>query len=394
VTPDTDAIVRAIARFGLPPRIGGDPSVTGTGVAERILDDPLSATDWDAVVRDVSRLKLLGFLRAAVDLGAVAATDEQAAQVVDRHVEHWVSVLYLEQDLLRVVDALDRAGIESVVLKGAAHARLLYPQPAWRMFGDNDLLLRGQDFADATRILADIGYRRPVPSARPDFDARFGKGATLLGAEGDELDLHRTLLFGTFGFRIDIHRLFDTAVEFDVEGRRLRALGPETRILHLCYHAGLGDPVPQLAGVRDLAQALALAEHDDDEVLRLARDWKAVAVLARGIELCRTHLGIEVEGPLADAARAHRLTRRERRAIASYVGVNRRHADKVLASIPFLDGPGAKLAFLRAAAAPDRAMLRAQGVPTHGAWLRRGARALTGRRPPRPPTGRVPPPGP
>jgi hypothetical protein len=266
-----------------------------------------------------------------------------------------------------------------VVLKGTAHAHLLYPDPAWRMFRDNDLLLRAADFDRAIELLLAAGYERPIPAARPGFDARFGKGATLVGPEGEELDLHRTLLFGSFGLRIEPEVLFASTVTFDLEGHPLRALGPATRVLHLCYHAGLGDPDPDLAGVRDLAQTLALGEHDDDEVLELARRWDAVAVLQRGVRLVEAHLGVPVVGPLADAARAHRLTRREERAIASYVGPNRRHAAKVLASVPYVDGVGAKLAYLRAAVFPDRGLVRSQGSGGYGAWFLRGWRALRGR---------------
>jgi hypothetical protein len=67
----------------------------------------------------------------------------------------------------------------------------------------------------------------------------------------------------------------------------------------------------------------------------------------------------------------------ERRAIASYVGRNRHFATKVRASLPFIDGVGAKASFLRAAGVPSREFVRAREDGSGLSWIRRGVRSLT-----------------
>jgi hypothetical protein len=376
----TDATLRYIACFGLPRSM-----VVGPGSGDRlpICREPPGREAWRQLLATADRQRLVGLLHAAVEAEALPVTAHQRQEVVELHTKWCAAVLSLERALLEAESLLTSAGIEVVVLKGTAHAHLMYAEPAWRLFGDNDLLLRSEQFEPAVDLLVRAGYERRVPQARPGFDATFGKGTTLRRPGRDELDLHRTLLFGTFGLRIDLDELFDSSVPFDLGGRRLLALGPETRLLHLCLHASLGDSRPKLASVRDLAQALADPTVDVQLVLRLAGMWECEAVVVRAVELC-WQLGIQVGGPLAALAATHSSSRREERAIASYVGDDRRFSRKVLASLSYLDGPGAKLALLRAAVNPTAEFRRSVGSAGRAAWLRRGLRAASRRHDHRP----------
>jgi hypothetical protein len=363
--------LRRVAVFGLP---GHDAAMREPPGG--VWCQPLDASEWRELVRFVRRLRLSGFLQAALVADALPVTEEQRRQASELHLEACITVLQLERTLLALVDELERVGIEVVVLKGSAAAHLLYPDPAWRMFGDNDLLFRSAQFDDALTVLAGLGYRRPATPLRRGFDRRFGKGATLVGDEGDELDAHRTLLFGSFGLTIDLGELFDSSVTFPLGGRQLRALGPEAGLLHACYHAALGDPEPRLGSLRDVAQRFALGWHDPERVVELARDWRAEAVVARTLALCADHLGLHIENPVATALADHRPTRRERRAIDSYVGGNRSHARKVVASLPYLDGVAAKAAFVRDNLSPATGFVGLRGDRPGIAWVGRGLRSL------------------
>jgi hypothetical protein len=358
------SLVRRVASFGLP------------NASSSITDEPPAAADWATLVANVRHQRLAGLLQAAVEAGALEVSAEQLAQVEELHLEACAVVLRLERRLLEVVELLVAAGIDVVVLKGSAVAHLVYPDPAQRMFGDNDLLLRSEQFDAAVELLCRHGYVRQTAQARPGFERRFAKGTTLKGAAGDELDLHRNLVFGTFGFRLDLDELFRSAVTFEVGGRELRGLGPETRLLHACYHAGLGDPHPRFGSVRDIAQMVAFGPHDPARVLELARDWQSEAVLARGVRLCDDVLGFRADDELARSVRGYTPSIREQRAIDSYVGDNRRFAAKVVASLPYIDGVGAKAAFLTSVAFPQRGFAESFGGRSGFAWIRRGVRSL------------------
>ena len=338
-------LARSVAAFGLP---GHDGPLLGDELAEPLNDD-----DWRKLISIVSAQRLPGYLHAAVQAGALPVTAEQREQVDDLHLRSCATALRLERILLELDTHLERAGIEFVVLKGTASAHMVHEDPSHRMFGDNDLLFRSEQFEDALGALSELGYRRATPPPTPSFARRFSKGATMHGPSGDEVDAHRNLVFGTFGFQIDLEVLFASTVAFHLGGRELRALGPETRLLHACYHAALGDPVPRLSSVRDVAQMLTTGSHDPDRLIDLAQRWRAEPVLVRSVELCRNHLGVDVGGTVVAAFEGYEPNRRERRAIASYVGTDRSFAAKVLASLPYLDGVGERVVFLRASLAPS-----------------------------------------
>ncbi len=357
-------LLSRVASYGLPDRVGP------------IAGQPLDGTAWAGLMSPVRYQRLIGHLSRAVEAGDLPVTDEQRAEVAEQDLENCVRALHLDRRLLELTAQLESDGIEVVVLKGTANAHLIYPDPATRAFGDNDLLFRAAQFEDAVQALKELGYVRQVAPPQREFALRFSKGATLKGPEGDEADLHRNLVFGTFGFAIELDGLFDSCVKFELGGRRVRALGPETRLLHACYHSALGDPDPRYSSLRDVAQMLAFGTHDNRRVLELARRWRSTAVLARAFRLCREHLGVELKGPLVSAVAGYEPTRRERRAIASYVGENRHYAAKVAASLPYLDGVGTKIAFLRASALPSEEFIESRGNEPRSAWIRRGLQSL------------------
>lgn len=333
----TSELLRGVATFGL------------FGIAALELTEPLDDDAWTVLVGAVDRHRLVGLLHAAVAAGDMAVTDRQREELDELHLSWCVTSVELERELLVVIDHLERCGVESLVLKGAAHAHLLYPDPSWRSFGDNDVLVRGAQVEPAIDALEALGYRRTIPTLDPGFDARFGKGATLRRRDGVELDLHRTLLFGTYGLRVEPDLLFAGSVAFRLGGRELRALGSEMRVLHLCYHASLGDPDPRFASLRDAAQAATVTDVDLREVVALAERWRSTAALARTVMLWRARLGFEAPPVLAEAAAGFGPTSVDDAAVASYIGRDRSFVAKIRASLPFLDRRRDRVALVLAA---------------------------------------------
>jgi hypothetical protein len=68
--------------------------------------------------------------------------------------------------LVEILEALDRAAISHVVLKGAALAHGLYPRPELRPMRDLDILVAPGQGVAAQAILRDAGYQAPPPLRR------------------------------------------------------------------------------------------------------------------------------------------------------------------------------------------------------------------------------------
>ena len=159
--------------------------------------------------------------------GALPVTASQHDRVEER-LEAWLAhALRIERLLLDATAALDAAGLEHRVLKGAALAHLAYPDPAWRVFGDLDLLVPGPDLTMAVGVLERaLGVSRVEAELRPGFDDRFGKEALLRAPGGPELDLHRTFVQGALGLTVELGDLFVPGQQFSLGGRPLQALPP------------------------------------------------------------------------------------------------------------------------------------------------------------------------
>jgi hypothetical protein len=91
-------------------------------------------------------------------------------------------------------EALEEEGIASLLLKGPATARFLYPGCA-RYYEDIDMLVHPHDFERATAIAGALGYTtnellesRPIVQRWSEFQER----TLVRHADGVSLDLHRT----------------------------------------------------------------------------------------------------------------------------------------------------------------------------------------------------------
>jgi hypothetical protein len=292
---------------------------------------------------------VLGQLRASVDTGALPASDEQRQEVRAAHRTVLLRVLSLESHLVDVHAVLTDAGVDCRVLKGSAYAHLDYPEPALRSFVDIDLLFRPAEIDRAVATLVAAGFTRTLAEPRPGFDRRFDKGATLRGAAGFEVDVHRTLVLGPWGVRVDLDALWDEGEPFTVGGRTLTALSAPNRFLHACYHAALGDWPLRLGSLRDVAELVPADEH---ALIRRARAWGVQAVVAAAVaDSCRL-LGVAPTGPLRSWAAAYVPTRREEHWLGLHTQEHKTFAAQAVATLPVLPGLRDKAAYLRALVMP------------------------------------------
>lgn len=360
-TPVTNCA--AVAAHGLP-RALHDPPL-----------EPLGDSAWASLALCAGHERVTGLLARAIADGALPATAHQAEEAERAHRASMAAAVALERTLIRTVNRFTEAGIDHRVLKGPAAAHLDYPDPSLRSFGDIDLLVRSEQFDAAVGLLVRAGHRRRFPEPRPGFDRRFGKGCCLIHPEGHQVDLHRTLAMGPFGLMVRLDDLWASSSTFRLAGHDLLALSPAERFLHACFHAALGDTVPRLVAVRDVAQMLLCQPLDVTRVRHLASAWKADAVVARAVGLAWDVLAIDRDGvgPVASWALAQRPGHRDLRALAVYLDHGQTYAAKSFAALRAIGPRRDKAAFLYAMAFPRRRYLKER----HEATLRRWRRGVT-----------------
>lgn len=192
--------------------------------------------------------------------------------------------LRVDHTAVEAIRALERAGIPSVVLKGASVARWLYKPEDARTYVDCDLLVPPDMFGSAVAALTAIGFEPELDEAEMPGWWREHALTTFHGDGGAMIDLHRSLpgahvadkqLWSTLSASTDTIALGDLAA---------RTLTEPGRLLHVALHAA------QHGGAqRDLDVLGRAIEQVDEDTWRAAADLanslEAEAALAQGLTM-------------------------------------------------------------------------------------------------------------
>jgi putative nucleotidyltransferase-like protein len=163
----------------------------------------------------------------------------------------------------RTLEALDEAGLQPVVLKGAALAWTVYREASLRTFADLDLLLPSEQIGRAAEVLTAHGWR-----SRGVGPANHHHLPALLTADGRAaVELHHRLLPAKSPYRLDPGRLRARARRSVLAGREALVLGPVDALHHACLHLAWADRYGRYP-LRGLVDVLALATADAPEL-----DW-------------------------------------------------------------------------------------------------------------------------
>lgn len=233
------------------------------------VDLPAGALDWSR--RDILTGGLSGLVwRRMRYSGAIGAAAEELHNAYRYQA---LGQRRQEIELGRLVGALTTGGVESIVLKGWAVARL-YPDPALRPFGDVDLAVAPQQLTLAQEVV------RSAEHVRLDVDLHHADLAIL----------------GTWEALVGRSRLVP------LDDIQVRVLCPEDQLAHLCLHF-LRHSGERPLWLVDIAAAVEDRGSDFDWNLCLGSDpWRADAI-ACAIGVAHQILGADVKGtPVAERA--------------------------------------------------------------------------------------------
>lgn len=142
----------------------------------------------------------------------------------------------IQPAVLELVQRLERAGVETAVTKGLAHAQAWYPEPWSRPVGDLDLVVRA---ADEDRARAELERAGATPTARSAAAFRDHHHGVPLRVEVDGhplvCELHTRLGPDDPGGALLARALADRR-ELATEDGPLAVLAPEARLAHAALH--------------------------------------------------------------------------------------------------------------------------------------------------------------
>jgi hypothetical protein len=241
----------------------------GRVLAAHLGGDPLPVpSDWAAVAATAESYHLTPVLWEAtrhttgMDEGIITRLRaEYAANVV-------VNARMADQ-LRHALVALNRGGIEPVVLKGALQLLRQEATPPARMMTDIDLLVTPEDIDNACSALRQVGYDvypGPGAAARFEWTARRPDLAA-------PIDLHHALGLGAVTRALPGSAVLERAVRHQREGVSYLVLEPADQLAHAVVHSQCNDRAHRTGAIalRQLYNfAVLYQDHGGTDAWRIA----------------------------------------------------------------------------------------------------------------------------
>ena len=150
--------------------------------------------------------------------------------------------MYIYAELKRILEVFHEKGIEVIVLKGAALAKIVYGDIGLRPMSDIDLLFKKEDLPNAEKIISGLGYlfQSSIP---PEHYRENHNQIPYIHMEKNILvEIHWHISRESYPARIRINdtsiikRWWEDAKIIELYSSKAYILSPEDLIIHLCLH--------------------------------------------------------------------------------------------------------------------------------------------------------------
>ncbi|HMR66658.1 MAG TPA: nucleotidyltransferase family protein [Anaerolineae bacterium] len=209
----------------------------------------------------------------------VAVPDAVQQQLQVRAMQHSHANQVRGRVLAEILTAFQTAGIDALVLKGAALAHLVYPRPGLRPMRDLDVLVSRSQARSAQALLAELGFDAPLPGDR--LPAKHLAAATRQ-VEGlpVTVELHHNL-YTTGSPATELEALRSDAIPFTIAGGPAYTLSYEAMLAHIYQHLRTNLLLDSLRLIW-IADLVSLAERFVTEI-----DWPRLSPrLLKALALC------------------------------------------------------------------------------------------------------------
>jgi hypothetical protein len=181
--------------------------------------------------------------------------------------------------LAEILTAFQSAGIEALVLKGAALAHLVYPEPGLRPMRDLDLLVSPSQARPAQTLLGELGFNAPPPGDTLPAKHLLAAKRWVEGLQVT-VELHHNL-YANGTLDTELEALRPAAIPLIIEGVTAHTLGYEAMFAHIYRHMRINMLLDSLRLIW-IADLVSLAERFAAKI-----DWPRVnPALRNALALC------------------------------------------------------------------------------------------------------------
>jgi len=223
--------------------------------------------------------------------------------------------LYKNEILLHrigtLLAAFEEAGIQTMVLKGAALIPLYYRESGLRPMLDADVLVHAHQAEHAMELLQRLRWKSvrhapqtyiPIIHSTPFEDDG-----------GRQLDLHWHLFWECFNANDD-DEYWKNAIPVQIGGAQTFALNHTDQLLHTCWHGARWNEVPPIRWIADAMAILGASAADIDwgSLLQKAQRHRIVMPIRDSLQYLKNTFDAPVPDTLLESLSAVRISKIER----------------------------------------------------------------------------------
>src|SRR5215813_6004791 len=233
-----------------------------------------------------------------------------------------------------LLTAFREAGIETIVLKGAALALLHYKDTGLRPMNDFDVMVRVEQRTAAIDVMSKQGWK-PMPRSP---EALTDSYLSVVNSHGfthtnvAECDLHWHLFPECCQADAD-DDFWEQSVPFEIHGTSSRSLAPTDQLLHVCVHGAEWNPIPPLRWVADAMMILKTSVIDWDRLVAQGRHRRLILPLRDTLDYLSDRLAAPVPRKVLHSLHDVQVSKRER---AEYKYKLQNYERKFLGYLPVL----------------------------------------------------------
>ncbi len=200
----------------------------------------------------------------------------------------------LYDELNKVLESYRDAGIDVIVLKGAALAENAYGDIGLRSYEDIDILVREDDLQKAKRIIVAAGYTLDESISSEAFNEKYGCDLHYVKDIIIEIhwDIIRRKIYNLYT-EIKIRELWKNAQPAKIANTDALVLAPEDMLLHLCVHLSKHS-YNRLIWLCDISEVIGHYDINWEHVLKNANKYRVKAYMYYGLQFASRLLGANV----------------------------------------------------------------------------------------------------
>jgi hypothetical protein len=148
--------------------------------------------------------------------------------------------MLLYNELGKILTAFKKAGIDTIVLKGAFLAEKIYKNIGLRPMSDIDLLIKEKDLQKAKKELAELKYSAtsifPTKLHEQQHQMLSGELTFISQDKKIAIDIHWDIQPYQYTYNVDVNKFWNNAKPIKIAGVETLTFGYEDILQHLCLH--------------------------------------------------------------------------------------------------------------------------------------------------------------